>query len=117
MNRIIEIPAEYRPEIGELPGDLSRIAAAIEEQLPGQGVAITLVLAQVFSGQPLYIRDIKYLLRRLRNDAIRQEYDTGRTTMLRLATRWGLSHVRIKQILAQPAGRMDREDKQLSIWR
>ncbi len=116
MNKVVEIPAEYRPDIGELPGDLSRIAAAIEEQLPGQGVSITLILAQTFPGQPLYIRDIKYLLRQMRNDAIRAEYDGGRTTMLRLATRWGLSHVRIKQILAQPEGRKEEERKQLRMF-
>lgn len=116
MTKIVDIPREYWPDIGELPGDLSRIAEAIEEQLPGQGVFITLLLAQIFPGQPLYIRDIKYLIRRMRDDAIRGEYDSTDTTMLRLATSYKLSHARIKQILAQPGSQKEMEEKQIRMW-
>lgn len=105
--KIIDIPDDYMPEIDELPGDLSRVAAAIDEVLPGQGVRITLVIAQVFPGQPLYIRNIEYLVRRWRDDAIRTQYDGGGVTMLALACDYQLSLARIKQILGRPSERED----------
>lgn len=115
MSKLIDIPDKYRPEIEELPGELARIAAAIEAELPGRGVEIVLILAQIFPGQPLYIRDLSYLARRMRDDAIRAEYDAGGCTMLELATRWRLSHIRIKQILAE-TGEKKNDDRQLRMW-
>ena len=108
----MSIPDEYRPTIEELPGELGRIAEHIEEYLPGQGLDITLTLAQLFRGQNLYIRNIDFLLRRVRNDAIRQEYDQG-TSVKRLTTRWSLSTRIVEKILAKP-GRA--EDNQLKFF-
>jgi Mor family transcriptional regulator len=116
LNRkIVRLPAEYIPEIDELPGDLARIAAAIDEALPGRGVELTLIIAQVFPGQPLYIRNIEYLIRRRRDDAIRDRYDQGGVTMLALACEYQLSLARIKQILAVP-GEKEEEGKQLKLF-
>ena len=112
--KIIEIPAEYLPEIEDLPGGLSRIAAEIERYRPGSGVELTLFLAQVFAGQPLYLRSIKDLLRKIRNDAIIANYDAGGVTMLQLASTYNLSHRRIKEILAAPGG-PTKNDKQLEL--
>ena len=113
----MRLPAEYMPEIDELPGDLARIAAAIDDALPGRGVELTLIIAQVFPGQPLYIRNIEYLIRRRRDDAIRDRYDQGGVTMLALACEYQLSLARIKQILAQPGeGESEEEGKQLRMF-
>ena len=113
--KIIEIPEEYRPSIEDLPGGLSRIAAEIERFRPGAGVEMTLFLAQVFNGQPLYLRGIKDLLRKIRNDAIIADYDAGGVTMLDMASKYGLSHRRIKEILAAPGGPV-KNNKQLGLF-
>jgi len=111
--RVIDIPDEYRPAIEELPGDLQRIAEHIELHRPGRGVEITLLLAQIFRGQNLYIRNIDYLLRQIRDDAIRAEYDRGGVTGRELATRWGLSQRMVEKILAS-AGKED--GRQLNLF-
>ncbi len=111
--RLIEIPDEYRPAIEELPGELSRIAAEIERYRPGAGVDTTLMLAQVFPGQPLYIRNIRDIIRKMRDDAIRREYDSGGCTMLELASSYNLSHPRVKQILADPGDKPDNRQQRL----
>jgi len=111
--KVVTIPDEYKPAIDELPGDLSRIAREIDRHRPGEGVDLTLFLAQVFHGQPVYFRNIMPILRKIRNDAIRREYDAGDCTMLDLASRWGLSHVRIKQILAETGKTHDSRQQRL----
>ncbi|HHL33123.1 MAG TPA: hypothetical protein ENJ30_02020 [Desulfobulbaceae bacterium] len=112
--KIIEIPAEYRPKVEELPGELARIAAEIEQQMPGKGVEITLVLAQVFRGQPVYFRSIDYLIRRIRDNAIRAEFDAGGVTMMQLASKFELSLRRIKQILAENS-EAKTDDRQMRL--
>lgn len=113
--KIIEIPEEYLPGIDDLPGGLARIAAEIEQYRPGEGVKLTLFLAQVFAGQPLYMRSIKDLLRKIRNDAMIADYDAGGVTMLDLASKFNLSHRRVKEILAAPGG-PTKNDKQLELF-
>ena len=49
-SKVIEIPAEYQPRAEDLPGDLARIAAAIEEHRPGQGGGTDLVFGPGVSG-------------------------------------------------------------------
>lgn len=116
-HKIIEIPEEYWPEIEDLPGDLSRIAAEIEQHWSGMGVKMTLFLAQVFRGQPFFIRNIDALIRQIRDDAMRREYDGGDVTMLQLATKWRLGHRRVKQILAKPSSsQAELERKQRSLF-
>lgn len=99
---LADIPVEYRPSIEELPGELSRIAYEIEQHRPGQGLDLTILLAQVFKGQDVYFRNIDALKRRMRDDAIRAEYDKGEITVRRLASKYGLSQSNIEKILARP---------------
>ena len=110
MSKFISIPNEYRPAIEELPGELGRIAEHIEQHRPGQGVDLTLFLAQIFRGQNLYIRNVDFLLRRVRNDAIRMEYDQG-TSVKALATKWGLSTRMVEKILAKPGNLQNNQLK------
>lgn len=115
MNDLIHLPPEYHPDIEDLPGDLKRIAEAIEEGIPGEGVRLTLLLAQVFHGQPVYFRTIDNLIRRWRDDRMRAEYDAGGVTAKELATKLRLSLRQVENILGQPdARRMD--EKQLKLF-
>ena len=50
---------------------------------------LTLFLAQVFRGQNLYGRNVDDIVRRIRDDAIRREYDAG-VTVRELASKWRL---------------------------
>jgi Mor family transcriptional regulator len=110
-SKVIRIPKEHWPELHELPGDLAFIARELEEHLPGQGLELTLIIAQIFRGQPLYIRSIDDLLRGLRNDAIRQEYDGGETVK-KLAQKYQLSTRQIETILSSPASQEELKSKQ-----
>ncbi|MHB1350092.1 MAG: Mor transcription activator family protein [Desulfobulbaceae bacterium] len=100
-NGVVHIPVEYRPAIEELPGDLRMIAQVIEEQLPGHGVQVVLILAQAFRGQTLYFRAVDYLLNRMRDDAIRAAYDQGER-VIDIGLRWRLSRSAVEKILARP---------------
>jgi len=113
----IEIPEEYRPEIDHLPGDLARIAEMIEEHWPSMGVVLTLFLAQVFRGQNLYFRNIDYLIRQIRDDAIRKEYNEGHKVR-EIALKWRLSKRWVEDILSRP-GKMDQDEsaeRQLNLF-
>lgn len=110
--KVVEVPEQYRPAIEELPGDLQRIAEHIDEHRPGQGVPLTLFLAQVFRGQNLYLRNIDFLLREIRDDAIRQAYDQG-AKIKDLALTWGLSTRMVEYILAKPG---KKEENQLQLF-
>ena len=112
---LIHLPHEYHPAIGDLPGDLKRIAEAIEAGMPGNGVRITLLLAQVFHGQPVYFRTVDNLIRGWRDDRMRAEYDTGLITAKELATKNRLSLRQTENILAQPDSRRMKE-KQLTLF-
>ena len=111
--KVIDIPEPYRPKIEDLPGELSRIAAVIEQHRPGQGVELTLFMAQVFRGQNLYFRNIDYLIRQIRDDAIRRGYDQG-AKVKDLALRWHLSKRWVEEILARTG--KEAADAQLSLF-
>jgi len=100
LSKVVKIPEEYWPEIDALPGDLAFIARGLEQYLPGSGVQVALILAQVFKGQPLYIRGIEELLLKIRNDAIRKEYDSG-VKVKELAFKFDLSVRWVEDILAR----------------
>ena len=112
MDEIIDIPEPYRPTIEELPGDLRRIAAAIERHIPGEGVRLTLLLAQVFGGMPVYFRQVKQYLRPIRDDAIRAQYDQGGITAKELAMLHRVSLSTVEKILARPASQAELKAKQ-----
>lgn len=98
---VIKIPPEYWPAIEELPGDLAMIASSIEQQAPGNGVKLTLMLAQTFRGQKLYFRNVDYLVRQVRDDSIRSAYDNGAKVM-ELGIKWNLSRRAVEKILSKP---------------
>lgn len=115
FDALIHLPPEYHPPIDELPGDLRRIAEAIEAGIPGEGVRLTLLLAQVFHGQPVYFRTVDHLIRRWRDDRLRAEYDGGQTTAKELATKSRLSLRQVENILSQPDTRRVNE-KQMRLF-
>ncbi len=112
MTDIISIPEDYWPKIDALPGDLARIAEIIEEHRPGLGVDLTLFLAQAFRGQHIYLRNVDFLLRQIRNDSIRREYDHC-AKVRDLALKWKLSTRWVEDILNRPE---KSTDKQLSLF-
>jgi len=113
---IIDIPEFYRPQVDDLPGDLRRIAAAIDDYIPGEGVRLTLLLAQIFPGQHIYIRNARVYLRAIRDDGIRAEYDLGGITSKELATKYRLCLRQIEKILARPSSQAELEEKQMSLF-
>jgi Mor family transcriptional regulator len=113
---IAGLPAEYRPPIGELPGDMRVIAGALEEDFPGLGVLITLSLAQRLGGGWTYIRRLNNPLIDWRNDQIRAMYDQGGVTVRELARIWRLSQSSIEKILARPSKRAARPDRQMRLF-
>lgn len=115
-NKIIHIPDEYMPEIKDLPGDLRRIAEAIEEVWPDHGVKVALLLGQLFPGVPLYPHNIERLVRRMRDDKLRAEYDQGGVTMKELAIKTRLSKRRIEQIMSQAPSQEELKDRQLKMF-
>ena len=113
MAKVVKIPKEYWPEIDALPGDLAFIARGLEQHLPGKGVKVALILAQVFKGQPLYIRGIEELLITISNDAIRKENDSG-TKVKELAFKFELSVRWVEDILAREE--QGPEEKQMRLF-
>lgn len=116
MAEIIDIPAAYRPGIDELPGDLSRVAAAIEEHIPGDGVRLTMLLAQIFGGTPVYFRRIDKWLRIMRDDAMRARYDLGDVSMKELARLFGVSLSTAERVLARPSSPAAQQEKQGKLF-
>lgn len=112
---IVHLPEEYWPEAKELPGDLRRVAEAIDEHIPGDGVRLTLLLAQIFHGQPVYFRSIDRLITAWQHDCIRSDYDRGGVTAKILATKYRLSLRQVEKILANPS-RSTLADRQLSLF-
>lgn len=117
MAEIIDIPAAYRPGIDELPGDLSRVAAAIEEHIPGDGVRLTMLLAQIFGGTPVYFRRVDKWLRIMRDDAMRARYDLGDVSMKELALLFGVSLSTAERVLARPSSpAAQQQEKQRKLF-
>ncbi|SHH33758.1 Mor transcription activator family protein [Desulfofustis glycolicus] len=112
---IIHIPPEHLPSIDELPGDLVLLARGIEAYRPGQGVAMALFLSQVFAGIGVYIRNADDFFRRIRDRAIRRDYDAG-ARVKELALKNRLSTRRIEQILAEPPSPAESADRQLKLF-
>lgn len=115
-NDIVNIPAEYLPDISELTGDLARIAQAVEGEWPGKGVRIAMLMGKLFPGIPLYLRNIDGFARQKRDSEIRREYDLGQTTAKDLAIKTGLSQRRIEQILAEEPSQAEIKAKQRSLF-
>lgn len=65
------------PRIEELPGDLSQLAKAIEDVVPGLGVNIVLRVASEFRGTHIYFHNLDSITRKARNRFILEKYDKG----------------------------------------
>ncbi len=115
MANFIKIPPEYYPEIKKLPGELSWIAEAVEEQLPGYGVHVALIISQSFGGRPVYIHKMKGLPRQIRDDAIRKEADNG-VAQKEISARFDLCARQIIYILKQAGKAETVEDQQLKLF-
>jgi Mor family transcriptional regulator len=114
-DRLIEIPEEYLPKIEELPGDLQLIARLVEEVWHGYGVRVAIILGQLLPGVGVYIHNVKELARRIRNDAIRKEYDRG-VRVKELAITYRLSTRQIENILAEPPSQEELKSKQYRLF-
>lgn len=101
MNELPGIPEEYMPEADELPGDLRLIAMAVNKYLPGMGVKVAMILAREFRGQNLYCRNIDYLEKQIRDDAIREAYDQG-ARIIELGLKWSLCRSAVEKIVSRP---------------
>ena len=114
-DRVIEIPEEYLPTIEEMPGELLMVAEGVEEVWPGYGVKVALLLGQLFPGVPVYMHNVKDLVRRIRNDAIHKEKDQGSTIKM-LAIKYNLSTRQIENILAVQPGQEVLKSRQKSLF-
>lgn len=97
------VPEEYWPAIGELPGDLARLAEIIESYAPGQGVKITMAIADEFRGTNIYCHNMDALKRKVRNLRIIDQYGKG-VSVPELARKVGLGERQVWSILGQDAG-------------
>jgi Mor family transcriptional regulator len=112
---IVHIPPEHLPSIDELPGDLAMLARGIETHLPGRGVELTLLLAQIFRGVMIYFRNVDPFLHPFRDRGIRRDYDAG-VRIKELALKNRLSTRRIEQILAEPPSPAETAERQLKLF-
>ncbi len=112
MSRYISIPPEYYPSIDTLPGELQWMAEVIEEHLPGKGVELVLIFAQLFGGSPVYMHKVDSLLRQIRDDAIRKQADAG-VPQKKISVEFGICSRQIIRILKKPGS---IEDRQLNLF-
>lgn len=94
------IPEEYLPTIGELPGDLSRLAEIIESHAPGQGVKITVAIADEFRGTKIHCHNMDALKRKVRDSRIVDQFDKG-VSVPDIARKFRLGERRVWSILGQ----------------
>ncbi len=98
LEKFMKIPLHYQPEIGDLPGELPRIARVVEENYPGIGVSVTLLLAQAFGGQEVYFHMVTHIEHAVRDDIIRSRYDQDVPVKTLAVENW-LSTRQIRRIL------------------
>ncbi|HFQ80977.1 MAG TPA: hypothetical protein ENK33_06340 [Desulfobacterales bacterium] len=106
-NRIrgIEIPDDALPDIEELHGDLRLLAEIV-------GIKLAIKVALAFNGTPLRIYGIKKWWTRLRDRAMRAEYDKGDIIVVDLARKYGVGERQAYNIL----GRVEVDERQMSLF-
>jgi Mor family transcriptional regulator len=87
----------------------------MEEYYPGKGLEMTLVQATIFRGMGLYYHNIDKLLRKVRNKAIRADFDEE-MTVKELAKKYRLSTRQIENICNQPEDQEELKQKQMSLF-
>lgn len=95
-----QLPADMYPAIHELPGDLARLAAIVEQIAPGKGVEATMLIAQEFRGTTIYCHNIDSLGRKARDRRVRERFDAGERVP-DIARTVNLSERRVWEILGQ----------------
>jgi Mor family transcriptional regulator len=80
--------------IESLPGDLRRIAEVA-------GLEAAVRIARAFRGTYLYVPGLDDLIKQLRDEKIRKEYDEGRDAK-GLAAKYGVSQRHLRRILNSP---------------
>ncbi|ADW16451.1 hypothetical protein Despr_0266 [Desulfobulbus propionicus DSM 2032] len=100
---VVHLPKDFLPKISDLPGELKTVATAIDEHMPGDGVRLTLLLAQVFPGQHLYLRKPDKFIRLWRNVIMRSIYDQGNITAHELSSLTGVCERQVWTILGEAA--------------
>ncbi len=81
--------------IRALPGDLRRIAEVA-------GLEAAVRIGQAFRGTLLYVSGVDDMVRAVRDEMIRREYDAGKPSR-RLALKYGLTQRQIQKILKSPS--------------
>ncbi|WP_417913692.1 hypothetical protein [Candidatus Electronema sp. JM] len=104
--------AAIAPQVGELPGDLAMIAGLIEEISPGQGVRITMMLADRLHGTKVLWHNLRGMYKQQRDAWMRQRYDAGDVTVRDLALVTGLGERQVSRVL----GKVDEEGPQLRLF-
>ena len=87
--------------IDALPGDLRRIAEVA-------GVEAAVKIARAFRGTFLYVPGLDEMMRRLRDEMIKREYDEGRKVR-RIAQKYGITQRRVWMILNSPSSDIPAE--------
>lgn len=112
---LIHLPDEWLPPAEKLPGELKHIAQTLDAHLPGLGVRITLILAQSYPSQPLYMHSADKFLKSWRDDIMRALYDQD-VTAHTLAGLSGLSERQVWNILSRPDSQDELKKKQLKLF-
>ncbi len=97
-DELTQLPADLYPTISELPGDLGQLAAIIEKAAPGQGVTITMLIAEEFRGTTIYCHNVDAIFRKARDRWVREKFDRGHRVP-ELARMIKLSERRVWEIL------------------
>lgn len=113
---VVHLPDQWLPDIEALPGELKYIAEAIEQHMPGLGVRLTLLLAQVFPAQHLYIRKADKFILCWRNSVMRALYDQDTVTAKELSSLTGLSERQVWSILSEPDSQEELKKKQMTLF-
>ncbi len=105
------LPDNLVPHIEELPGDLSQLARAIDEVVPGFGVKVVLRIAEEFRGTTVYFHNLDALERKARNRLIIEMYDRG-VRVPEIARTVRLSERQVWAILGKEPG----EERQMRLF-
>jgi Mor family transcriptional regulator len=84
-----------REAIESLPGDLRRIAEVA-------GVEAAMRIAREFRGTHIYVPTLDGLIKHLRDQHIRNDYDRGKSVRT-IALKFGLTERGVRKILGRPS--------------
>lgn len=108
--------ADLAPEIDDLPGDLSMVAASLEKKVPGLGACLAMHLADDLACS-VYLRNYDELRTKRRNEWIMKMKDTyypdgQRVTIRDISQAINLRERRVQSIIWEDKV----ESSQLKLW-